>query len=177
MVGRWAIAIESAREYPNVTGKRIAAALIDVAILAIIFGVMAWLFGDHETVRTTTTGPGVNRHNTTAQFNLTGLASLVYLGIVIVYYFGFEAALRATPGKLALGLRVVSMNAEPLSLGRIALRNLLRIIDGLPFLYLVGLIVIAASKHHQRVGDMAASTTVSYAPPDDINAAAPIQSP
>jgi uncharacterized RDD family membrane protein YckC len=169
--------MESAREYPNATGKRIAAALIDVAVLAIIFGVMAWLFGDHETVRTTTTGPGVNRHNTTAQLNLTGLASLVYLGIVVVYYFGFEAALKATPGKLALGLRVVSLNAEPLSLGRMALRNVLRIVDGLPFLYLVGLAVIAGSKHHQRVGDMAAATTVSYPSRDGINATAPIEMP
>jgi uncharacterized RDD family membrane protein YckC len=42
----------------------------------------------------------------------------------------------------------------------------LRIIDGLPVLYLVGIITIAASKNHQRVGDMAAATTVSYASKD-----------
>jgi uncharacterized RDD family membrane protein YckC len=39
-------------------------------------------------------------------------------------------------------------------------RNLLRVVDGLPFLYLVGIITIAASKRDQRVGDMAAGTIV-----------------
>jgi len=157
----------SQRQYPNVTGRRIVAALIDVAVLAAIFGVMVLLFGDHETIRTTTTGSGVNSHNTNTQFNLTGLPLLIYLIIVISYYFGFEAASTATPGKFVMGLRVVSMSAAPLSLRRILLRNVLRIIDGLPFLYLVGLITIAASKNHQRVGDMAAATTVSRAPVEE----------
>lgn len=151
-------------QYPNVTGLRILAALIDVVILAIVFGVMVWLFGQHDTVRTTTTGSGINSHNTNTQFNLTGLPLLVYLIIVATYYFGSELAWSATPGKLATGLRVVSINAEPLSARRIAVRTVLRIVDGLPFLYLVGLITVAASKNHQRVGDMAAGTTVSRAP-------------
>ena len=157
----------SARQYPNVTGRRIVAALIDVVVLAVIFGVMVWLFGHRETLRTTTTGPGISSHNTNTRFNLTGLPLLVYLVIVLSYYVGFESSSRATPGKIAMGLRVVSMSAEPLSLGRIVVRNVLRIVDGLPFLYLVGLITIAASRNHQRLGDMAAATTVSRAPGDD----------
>jgi uncharacterized RDD family membrane protein YckC len=40
------------------------------------------------------------------------------------------------------------------------IRNVLRLVDGLPFLYLVGIITIAASKKKQRLGDMAAGTLV-----------------
>ena len=40
------------------------------------------------------------------------------------------------------------------------IRNLLRIIDGLPVFYLLGLIVMVSSKRKQRIGDMAAGTVV-----------------
>ncbi len=149
------------RNYPNVTGKRIVAALIDIVVLAVVFGIMVWLFGDTETTRTTRIGDDFRGETTNKQFNLTGLPFVVYLVIVFAYYIGFELASRATPGKHVMGLRVTSMNAEPLSAGRIVLRNVLRVVDGLPFLYLVGLITIAVSKNHQRVGDMAAATVVS----------------
>jgi uncharacterized RDD family membrane protein YckC len=47
-----------------------------------------------------------------------------------------------------------------LTLGKVAIRTVLRIVDGLPFLYLLGLIVVAVSKQNQRIGDMAAGTLV-----------------
>jgi uncharacterized RDD family membrane protein YckC len=40
------------------------------------------------------------------------------------------------------------------------LRNLLRVIDGLPFLYLLGLLLVVLSKRKQRLGDMAAGTII-----------------
>lgn len=38
--------------------------------------------------------------------------------------------------------------------------NILRVVDWLPFRYLLGIIVVAASKPDQRLGDMAAGTVV-----------------
>jgi uncharacterized RDD family membrane protein YckC len=138
----------------NVTGKRIVAALIDIVILGVVFVIFAALFGDTETSKNgSDDGAGF-------QLNLTGLPFVLYLGVVLVYYIGTEAMRSATPGKLALGLRIASADDTPLSIGRVVVRNVLRIVDGLPFLYLVGIITIAASKRDQRIGDMAAQTIV-----------------
>jgi|GEM_PF-3040163 uncharacterized RDD family membrane protein YckC len=36
----------------------------------------------------------------------------------------------------------------------------MRIVDGLPVFYIVGLVAVAASRKHQRLGDMVANTLV-----------------
>jgi hypothetical protein len=56
-------------------------------------------------------------------------------------------------------LRVVREDGSPIHLGAAALRNLLRIVDGL-FLYLVAAIAVWASPTRQRLGDRAAGTYV-----------------
>ena len=64
-------------------------------------------------------------------------------------------------GKVALGLRVVRTDGSKPSGGSVAVRTLLRLIDGLPFLYLVGVVcILATGQRRQRVGDLAADTTV-----------------
>ena len=65
-----------------------------------------------------------------------------------------------TPGKNALGIRVVGRNGEPIDFVTSAVRNMLRIIDFLPLFYLVGSIAIVATQHDQRLGDLAAGTLV-----------------
>jgi uncharacterized RDD family membrane protein YckC len=42
----------------------------------------------------------------------------------------------------------------------VAVRTILRIVDSLPAFYLLGFIVVVASKEKQRIGDMAAGTVV-----------------
>jgi uncharacterized RDD family membrane protein YckC len=122
---------------------------------------MVLLFGDIDTVETTTTGDGIRTENTQFHFNLGGAAFGAYLAIVFVYYTVFEAITRTTPGKFLMSLRIVSLNAHDLTVGRIVVRNILRIVDFLPVLYLVGLITVAASRSNQRIGDMAAGTGVA----------------
>ncbi len=140
----------------NITGRRIVAALIDVAILAVVFVVMSVAFGQAET-GTRETGNG---ETTGFWINLTGWPLALYVVIVLAYYTILEVTLRQTVGKLVMGLEVVSLAGKPLTFGQVAVRTLLRLIDGLPFLYLAGIIAIAASKQHQRLGDMAANTNV-----------------
>ena len=132
----------------DVVGKRIVAALIDIVILGIVFIVMAIAFGSSE-------AEGGN-----ANVSLTGGSFVLFLLIDLAYYIGFEVVMMATPGKLAMSLRIASADETPLTPGRIALRNILRIVDGLPVLYLVGLVTVAASKRNQRIGDMAARSVV-----------------
>jgi len=67
-----------------------------------------------------------------------------------------------TPGKRLFGLRVVSDDLTPVALGRSMIRNLLRVVDMLPSFYMFGLVSVVASRHFQRIGDLAAGTLVVY---------------
>ncbi|MFI9385857.1 RDD family protein [Kutzneria sp. NPDC052558] len=77
-----------------------------------------------------------------------------------------------TPGMRLLGLRIITEWGGTPTLGAYALRYLLVIVDGFAFA-MPGLLVMAFSPRHQRVGDLVARTLVvrSTAPgidqPDD----------
>jgi uncharacterized RDD family membrane protein YckC len=66
-----------------------------------------------------------------------------------------------TIGKRVMGLRVVDSQGLRLQLSQVILRNLLRFIDMLPLLYLVGGIASFCSRNCQRLGDLAAGTIVA----------------
>jgi uncharacterized RDD family membrane protein YckC len=66
-----------------------------------------------------------------------------------------------TVGKVAAGIRVVGRNGEPVRFLASAVRNIARILDFLPFLYVIGTISIVATQRGQRVGDLAAGTIVA----------------
>ena len=134
----------------DVTGKRIVAALIDIVLLAVVFIIMALLFGESES----DTDDGAS-----FSLNLKGGAALVYFLIVLGYYLVMEALTGQTVGKKLMGLRVAAV-AGQLTWGKVALRTILRLVDGLPVFYLVGFIAMMVSKNRQRLGDLAAGTVV-----------------
>jgi len=76
----------------------------------------------------------------------------------------FESGKRgATPGKLAVGLRVVQATGSPITIGQAVIRNFLRFIDSMPFFtYGFGVASCLATKRFQRLGDLAAGTVVIY---------------
>lgn len=65
-----------------------------------------------------------------------------------------------TPGKRVMRLRVVDAGGMALTPGQIVVRNLVRVVDELPFLYLVGGVAMMVSRRAQRLGDLAAGTIV-----------------
>ena len=65
-----------------------------------------------------------------------------------------------TIGKRVLGLRVMDARGLPLRLPQVVLRNLLRAVDVLPVLYVVGGVAAWCSRYGQRLGDIAAETIV-----------------
>ncbi len=71
-----------------------------------------------------------------------------------------------TPGKRLLGLRVLTVDGQPINAMQAILRNLVRGADALPALggivpcYLVGLITASANDRYQRLGDLVAGTMV-----------------
>lgn len=69
-----------------------------------------------------------------------------------------------TIGKRLLRLRVMDAHGLRLQFHQVLLRNLLRFIDMLPALYLVGGLASFFSRRAQRLGDIAASTVVVYNP-------------
>jgi len=93
------------------------------------------------------------------------IATLIELfgSFVIVFgYFWISEALFSgqTLGKRAFRLRVVGDRGEPLTWVQAGIRNVIRIVDFLPYGYGVGLIVLFANGRGKRLGDLAAGTIV-----------------
>lgn len=65
-----------------------------------------------------------------------------------------------TPGKRALGLRVVADDGSAAGTVAILLRNLLRTVDFLPGGYCLGMVVMFFHPQSKRVGDLAGGTVV-----------------
>jgi uncharacterized RDD family membrane protein YckC len=93
-----------------------------------------------------------------------GLILLAWFLMDWLYPVFFEAGKRgATPGKRAVGLRVVQATGSPITFGQSVIRNFLRFIDAMPFFtYAFGVTSCLASKRFQRLGDLAAGTVVIY---------------
>ena len=132
----------------RVTGWRIVGALVDFIPLTILFFVMAIFLGE--------AAMGGGSFNV----NLDGWPFLIFLGLAVVYYTTMEAVTGTTLGKMLLGLKVVKTDGGRYSLKSVLIRNLFRIIDGLPALYLSGLVTIGVTTWKQRLGDLAAGTQV-----------------
>ena len=69
-----------------------------------------------------------------------------------------------TLGKKLLRLRVMDEQGLRLQFSQIVIRNLLRFIDSLPALYLVGGLFCLFNKRAQRLGDFAANSIVVWTP-------------
>lgn len=67
-----------------------------------------------------------------------------------------------TPGKRALGLRVLMADGTPVGWGASLLRSLLMTADFLPVLYGAGLLSMLLQRDSRRLGDLAAGTLVAY---------------
>lgn len=86
---------------------------------------------------------------------------LAFFGPWVLYFTYFDGTSGQTIGKKAVGIKVVDEETFAIiGMGRAFARNLLRIIDILPFFYIVGIISVLASGKKQRLGDMAARTVV-----------------
>ena len=84
----------------------------------------------------------------------------VFLVIIFAYYILLEGWFGTTAGKWLFGLKVTTTGGLPVTMRQSLVRNLARMIDGLPFLNLLGIISIAKSPVKQRIGDKIAKTCV-----------------
>jgi len=111
---------------------------------------------------------GVSGASATTDSLGAGVGLLLVLAFAIqwVYFAVLESWRGTTPGKAALGLRVLTTTGRPIGFREAALRNVLRAADALPLpssaggLSMAGLASLAVTKHFQRLGDLAAATIV-----------------
>ena len=98
---------------------------------------------------------------------ITGVA--ITIAVTFTVYVGYDILFEVarggqTPGKKSAGIRVVRSLGRPIDFSSSAIRNVLRVVDGLPFLYIPGTIAILVTKRNQRIGDLAAGTLVVREP-------------
>lgn len=142
----------------DVIGRRIGAAVIDFAIAILLLFLVGALFGD------------TNTKDTSISARLGPLDTLAYFVLLFVYFTATEAVWGATVGKRVLGLRVVAADGSRPSSAAILIRNVVRFVDWLPGLYIVGAVLVFTSgPPRRRLGDRAAKTRVvaADAPPQD----------
>jgi uncharacterized RDD family membrane protein YckC len=102
----------------------------------------------------------------TVVWSITGLFSetvgaILFLTILVGYYIVPEARWGQTAGKRLVGIRVVDRNGGPISTYSAIVRNTTKLIGGSSLLLiLVGVVLIADSRHDQRLGDRLAKTLV-----------------
>jgi uncharacterized RDD family membrane protein YckC len=94
-----------------------------------------------------------------------GLAGFLAFILLFSVSWGYFTVLEwrgngRTPGKRALGLRVVQVNGARVGFAHAALRNLLRLVDHIPLLYAVGGGIALLAPSRRRLGDLIAGTIV-----------------
>lgn len=105
-----------------------------------------------------------------------GVAFLLIMSFCLDWFYGglFEAFWNGqTPGKRLLGLRVLSVDGQPITGWQAVLRNVLRTVDAMPLLipqlamvgiytatFQIGLFSTMMTRRAQRLGDLACGTMV-----------------
>ena len=93
----------------------------------------------------------------------TGLFLIIIFLLEWFYPIFYEVYRQgATPGKRAMHIKVLQDNGTPITFSNSMIRNLLRIVDFLPFFYGFGLISVLFNSDFKRLGDLAAGTVVVY---------------
>ncbi|MBN2227677.1 MAG: RDD family protein [candidate division Zixibacteria bacterium] len=87
---------------------------------------------------------------------------LIFLGIIVLYFIFLEGIFGATIGKKLTGLRVMGLDGKKPGIRRAAIRNILRIVDSLPALNILGVVLILTSSERARFGDRIAATRVIH---------------
>lgn len=129
-------------------GTRAIAQLLDLLIVAGLL--VALLFGGSAMAAITNSG------------TLFELIEIIGSFVIVFGYFWASEAMWSgqTLGKKAFRLRAVGDRGEPLTFVQAGIRNVVRIVDFLPYGYGVGLVVLFINGKGKRLGDLAAGTLV-----------------
>jgi uncharacterized RDD family membrane protein YckC len=108
----------------------------------------------------------------------TGVFLILMFALEWLYPVVFELMPgAATPGKRALGLRVVMDSGLPITPAASLVRNLLRSADFLPAGYALGLLMLLVRPDFKRLGDLAAGTLVIHSSSAHLDGPLPAAEP
>jgi uncharacterized RDD family membrane protein YckC len=134
-------------------GSRFLAAIIDT-LLIVVAEIVVLLIGG-------LTFSALGLRSSAAGSILIALGGLLTFAILWGYYIAFELLWNGqSPGKRAIGLRVVREGGRPITFVGSAIRNLIRIVDFLPAFYGIGVVVMFVDQRARRLGDLAGGTLV-----------------
>jgi uncharacterized RDD family membrane protein YckC len=140
-------------------GSRAAAYFLDLMIMSVILQVALNLF--IALLATLLEAVGAD-----GRLWAAAISGLLMFALYNCYFILFEWLWNGqTPGKRLLHIRVIKQGGYALRFFDTILRNLLRVIDFLPFFYGVGLASLVLTRDSQRVGDLVAGTIVVYQEP------------
>ncbi|MCX7746628.1 MAG: RDD family protein [Clostridia bacterium] len=135
------------------TGSRFIAAFIDYLIQVVLLMIVAFAIG-FQTAED-------------IYMSFYGNSLMAAIGIIIIflinagYFIFFEMILNGqSPGKKVVKLKVIKENGAPINFLDSMIRNIVRLVDMMPTMYLVGALVILFTKQYKRIGDFAAGTVV-----------------
>lgn len=137
-------------------GSRVAAALIDQLIIG--------LWGVACLVAAGVTAAGLGEMGAALWFAIWSIGSLGYFTLFEAYRGG------QTPGKRAIGIRVVRDTGHGLTFGAALARNVMRVADMMPPPFLTGLLLVMFHPKSRRLGDMVAGTVVVRDRPEPAGA-------
>jgi CAAX protease family protein len=99
------------------------------------------------------------------------VAVVVFFSLWFNYFSFCEWIWGQTIGKNATGIEVRAIDRSPrLTFGQASIRNLLRLVD----FFVIGWVLIATDRRHQRLGDKAAKTVVLRTAPKTVPGARPV---
>jgi uncharacterized RDD family membrane protein YckC len=127
----------------------------------IVFGILSFIVNNVYGVTQVTSGLPLSGGATSAFFTTSTSVAWPWLVLLwMVYFIVPESLFGASLGKMARGLCVVRVDGGPVTFGSILARNVLRLLDVLPGVYLLGGVLVLGTGGSQRLGDMVAGTTV-----------------
>jgi len=90
------------------------------------------------------------------------ISALFVKSVAFIYFVLLEGPVGKgqTLGKRLMKIKVVANDGKVPGYGQSVVRNVLRIIDMLPAMYLIGAVLIFLTEKDQRLGDLAAKTRV-----------------
>jgi uncharacterized RDD family membrane protein YckC len=142
-------------------GSRFLAVAIDQSIQALVLGaLLAGIVLVASHVPAVERAVATNAEKLDAAFGIAALAVIAFT-ISFAYFIFFEIFWNGqTPGKKALGIRVVRDGGYPVDFGAALIRNLIRVGEFTFGFYLLSAISALASSESKRLGDYAAGTIV-----------------
>jgi uncharacterized RDD family membrane protein YckC len=138
--------------------RRLLALIADTLVISVMDAIVNGTFGVTRVTSgiATTIGTG-----SFTSFTTQTTVDWPWLALVWVsYYAALEGLFGATLGKRLAGLRVTDLEGHRVRSQAAVVRNVARLLDVLPFTYVLGGVLTLVTRRHQRLGDLLGGTIV-----------------